>query len=175
MEKQPTRKSTRFSCHDYSAPGAYFITICTEKRKRILSQITVGADVPDGPQEKPLYQAVLSKEGRIADRILRQMDAFYKDVSVDTFVIMPNHLHLVLFVPYEGGPSGTSAPTRQHAVVSRFVSTFKRFCNKEYGKNIWQRSFYDHVIRSQGDYDACVKYICENPMKWHLDELYTAE
>ena len=56
--------------------------------------------------------------------------------------------------------------------MSQFVSTFKRFSNKEYGENIWQRSFYDHVIRGREDYDEIVKYISENPMKWHFDELY---
>lgn len=63
------------------------------------------------------------------------------------------------------------APTvKQHSFVSRFVSTFKRFCNKEYGSNVWQHSFYDHVIRNKQDYDETVKYIYENPMKWYYDQ-----
>ncbi len=173
-EKLPKRKPTRLSNHDYGAASAYFITICTEERRRILSTV-VGADVPDGPPGARTYRTQLSEKGRIADRILRQMDAYYESISVDAFVIMPNHIHLILFIPYDGGASRTSPPTRQHAGVSRFVSTFKRFCNKEYGENIWQRSFYDHVIRDRADYDEVVKYIAQNPMKWHFDELYVEE
>ncbi len=56
--------------------------------------------------------------------------------------------------------------------MERFVSTFKRFCNKEYGENIWQRSFRDHVIRDHNDYDDVYRYIENNPLQWELDELY---
>ena len=66
----------------------------------------------------------------------------------------------------------TSAPTRQHSTISRFVSTFKRFCNKEYGENIWQRGFHDHVIRNREDYEEHLKYILENSTNWFYDELY---
>ena len=69
----------------------------------------------------------------------------------------------------------TSPPTKQHTTVSKFVSTFKRFCNKEYGENIWQRSYYDHVIRDREDYEEHVRYIMENPARWYYDELYTTE
>jgi len=60
-------------------------------------------------------------------------------------------------------------------VVSRFVSTFKRFCNKEYGVNIWQRHFNDHIIRNRQDLEEHIKYISENPMKWKTDSLFVAE
>ena len=69
----------------------------------------------------------------------------------------------------------TSTPTKQTSAVSHFVSTFKRFCNKEYGKNIWQRGFYDHVIRDREDYDEHVRYTYENPARWNCDELYRDE
>ena len=96
----------------------------------------------------------------------------YEKITVDQYVIMPNHIHLVLFVREDGAPR-TSTPTRQTTTVSHFVSTFKRFCNKEYGGNTWQRGFYDHVIRERKDYEKIVKYIYENPIRWHYDELYT--
>ena len=70
----------------------------------------------------------------------------------------------------------TSPPTvKQHSYVSHFVSTFKRFCNKEYGENIWQRNFNDHIIRNREDYEEHLRYIYENPMSWYYDELYTEE
>ena len=64
-------------------------------------------------------------------------------------------------------------PTVQNSIPSRFVSTFKRFCNKEYGENIWQYRSYDHIIRNREDYEEHLRYIYENPVRWYYDELYT--
>lgn len=164
----PQRKSTRLKNFDYSFSGAYFITICTENRQQILSRI-VGGDVPDAPKN-----VELSTYGKIAEKYIKQLNDFYDDVKVDRYVIMPNHIHIMLFV-LQNGASRTSPPTRQHATVSQFVSTFKRFCNKEYGGNIWQRYFYDHVIRNCEDYEEHIKYIYENPICWYYDELFSNE
>jgi len=166
-DELPKRKPTRWKSFDYNSQGMYFITICTENRRNILSRI-VGADVPDGPSVE------LSQYGKIAEKYIRQLNDFYDNINVDRYVIMPNHIHIILFV-YENGASRTSPPTRQHSVVSRFVSTLKRFCNKEYGENIWQRHFNDHVIRNREDYVEHLRYVCENPMRWYYDELYTEE
>ena len=79
---------------------------------------------------------------------------------------------------YLCGQSRTPVPTnveRANSVCSQFVSTFKRFCNKEYGENIWQVRFNDHIIRNRDDYEEHVKYIYENPIRWYYDELYTEE
>ncbi|MBQ6829657.1 MAG: transposase [Clostridia bacterium] len=165
MENQPQeRKATRLKQYSYSSAGAYFITICTEHRRPMLSTV-VGGDVLDAPQ------TVLMKYGEIADEIMGQLNAFYEHIHVDDYVIMPNHVHLLLRV-LPTGSSGTSTPTKQHATVPQFVSTFKRFCNKKYGKNIWQRGFYDHIIRNDEDYENHLRYIQENPLRWELDELY---
>ena len=165
----PKRKPTRLKEFDYNSVGVYFITICTENRRQILSRI-VGGDVLDAPQKVELLQY-----GRIAEKYIHQLNDFYQNIAVDAFVIMPNHIHIMVFVP-ENGASRTSPPTtRQHSAISRFVSTFKRFCNKEYGENIWQRYYYDHIIRDREDYEKHIKYIYENPIRWYYDELYAKE
>ena len=154
---------------DYNSVGVYFITICTENRRQILSRI-VGGDVLDAPQKVELLQC-----GRIAEKYIHQLNDFYQNIAVDAFVIMPNHIHIMVFLP-ENGASRTSPPTtRQHSAISRFVSTFKRFCNKEYGENIWQRYYYDHIIRDREDYEKHIKYLYENPIRWYYDELYAEE
>ena len=163
------RKRNRLEKYDYSSTGAYFITICTEGRREILSRIVVGGDVLDAPKNEKLLPY-----GKIAEKYIHQLNNFYNDIVVDRYVIMPNHIHIMLFVS-ENGASRTSPPTKQHATVSKFVSTFKRFCNKEYGENIWQRSYYDHVIRDRQDYEEHARYIMENPARWYYDELYTTE
>ena len=167
MGEWRNRKTTRLPEYNYNTPGAYFLTICTDNRRCLLSRI-VGTGVPDGPEIE------LLPYGKIAAKYITQLNNFYDNISVDSYVIMPNHIHLLLCVK-ESGPSGTPVPTAQNSVISRFVSTFKRFCNKEYGKNIWQHRSYDHVIRDQADYDKHLKYIYENPFGWSKDELYTDE
>jgi len=164
----PNRKPTRLSGFDYNKSGAYFITICTASRRKILSRI-VGVDVLGDPKNVELLTF-----GKIADKYIKQLNEFYDNINVDQYVIMPNHIHIMLLVRDDGSPR-TSTPTKQTSTVSHFISTFKRFCNKEYGENIWQRHFNDHIIRNREDYDEHLKYIYENPLRWYYDELYVEE
>ena len=113
--------------------------------------------------------------GMVADKYIKQMNELYENIFVDQYVIMPNHIHLILAVREGGSPRTSTPTTKQTTSVSHFVSTFKRFCNKEYGRNIWQLGFYDHIIRGREDYEEIVKYIYENPIRWYYDELYSDE
>ena len=156
----PQRKRNRLENYDYSQIGAYFVTICVKDRKRLLCQI-VGTGVPDCPKIR------LLNHGIVAEKYIVQLDSFYNDVSVDKYAIMPDHIHLLITV--SSGQSRTPVPTEinnRNSVISRFVSTLKRFCNKEYGENIWQPRYYDHVIRNQEDYNEAWEYIENNPIKW---------
>ena len=165
MEELKNRKTLRLQGFDYNSVGAYFVTVCTQDRRCILSQI-VGTGVLDCPQIE------LTEYGRIAEKYINQLNGFYKHISVESYVIMPNHIHFLLVVK-ENGQSRTPVPTRANSVFSQFISTFKRFCNKEYGKNIWQSRSNDHIIRNRKDYEEHVKYIYENPLNWYYDELYS--
>ena len=166
------RKNTRLPGYDYNSPGAYFLTICTQDRKCILSRI-VGTGVLDGPYVE------LTPYGIVAEKYLRQLNDFYEDLRVEDYVIMPNHIHLLLVIknPPANGPAGTPVPTAasvQNSMVSRFLSTFKRFCNKECGGNIWQYRSYDHIVRDREDYERHLAYILHNPTRWREDEFYIA-
>ena len=161
MEKH-NRKPNRIPDYDYSQNGAYFVTICTQDRKKILSKISVGTPVPGCPQNP--YPELLW-HGKVADKYIQQMDTFYEHLCVDQYVIMPDHIHLLSTI-HTGHPR-TGVPTRT-SEIARFVGTFKRFCNKVYGKNIWQSRYYDHVIRNQQDYNEVWEYINNNPAKWML-------
>ena len=160
----PKRKPIRLEEYDYSQNGAYFVTICTKDRQPILCDI-VGTGVPDRPQIK------LLNHGVIADKYMRQLNDYYKDICVDKYVIMPDHIHILLSV--SNGQSRTPVPTNENinnanSKISKFISTYKRFCNKEYGENIFQRSYYDHIIRGEKDYLEICDYIKNNPIKWYL-------
>ena len=176
MDELKKRKTPRYQSFDYNSVGVYFITICTQNRRCILSRV-VGTGVLDCPQIE------LTQYGEIADKYIKQLNDFYEHLSVEKYVIMPNHIHFLLWVKEnknktDNGQSRTPVPTnveRANSACSQFVSTFKRFCNKEYGENIWQARFNDHIIRNRDDYEEHVKYIYENPIRWYYDELYTEE
>ncbi|MBQ8868138.1 MAG: transposase [Oscillospiraceae bacterium] len=157
----PNRKQNRLQDFDYSQNGAYFVTICVKDRKELLSNVIVGTGVLDCPQIQ------LLKYGVVAEKYINQLNDFYNDISVDKYVIMPDHIHLLLTII--NGQSRTPVPTNinnRNSAVAKFVSTFKRFCNKEYGENIWQPRYYDHIIRNQEDYNETWEYIENNPIKW---------
>ena len=162
MNDLPKRKNIRIAAYDYSTSGAYFITICVKDRKAILSKI-VGTPVLGCPLNP---QVELLPYGQIAEKYICQMDEFYDHLAVENYVIMPDHIHLLLSIPQQNGHPGRGVPTERTSVVARFVGTFKRFCNKEFGENIWQGRYYDHVIRNQQDYREIWDYIEDNPRKW---------
>ena len=95
---------------------------------------------------------------------------FYADIAIETYVIMPNHVHFVITVSACSGPSRTPAPT--NARLPAFISTWKRFTNKKAGFPLWQRGYYDRIIRNEADYPRIWQYIDQNPAHWAEDEYY---
>ena len=162
----PKRKPNRLASYDYNQAGAYFITICTQDRKCILSRI-VGGGVLDAPDN------LLTDVGKIVEKNILSGE-YVERVSVTKYVIMPNHIHLLLVVG--ANTSGTSkAPSPTNALIPHFISTFKRFCHREIGERIFQRSYHDHIIRNEQDYLKIWEYIENNPKQWELDCFYVKE
>ncbi len=123
--------------------------------------------VGDGVLDIP--KTVLSKYGETVDKRICLMDMYYDNIKIDHYVIMPNHIHILLSV-YDSGMSRTPSPTND--IIPSFVGTLKRFVNREVGENIFQRSYNDHIIRNERDYYEHYTYIENNPLKWEFDELY---
>ena len=158
----PKRKPLRLKDYDYRTPGAYFITVCTKDKKLLFGP--VGAD---------------SISAQIVKRAFMEVIKGYSCVACPIFTVMPNHFHALIVI---SRADMESAPT-----IPEIVQAFKRYSTIEYTKlvkdgvlpsfdrQIWQRSFYDHVIRDQKDYDEIYRYIEENPIKWELDKLYRVE
>ncbi len=158
------RKPTRLKRYDYSTPGMYFLTVCTKDRKSILGKI-VGCGDFDTPQ------IILSEYGTILDKYINLMNKKYSHIKVDKYVIMPNHFHLILNITdYKCGASETAAPYNNE--TPKFISLLKRYCNREYDENIWQRSYHDHIIRSDKDYRKIWEYIDTNIIRWKNDCFY---
>ncbi len=159
----PKRKSTRLKDFNYSSAGGYFITICTKDRKNILSTV-----VGDGSQDVP--KIVLTTIGEVIEKYILSTNRI-ENVYLDKYVIMPNHIHMIVFIKPQNECGTSMAPSPANEMVPHIVSTLKRLCNKEIGYNIFQRSYFDHIIRDKEDYNTRVKYICENPMRWYYKNL----
>ena len=143
------RKKNRLKNFDYSGNGAYFITICVKDRKKILCDI-VGADTI-----RPC-EIMLSKYGKIVEEAINNISSVYENVTVSKYVIMPDHIHIILQIDNNNGRM-VSAPT--------VVAGMKRYVLKKCGFSIWQKSYYDHIIRNQQDYNEIWEYIENNPKK----------
>jgi len=155
MEVQQ-RKPNRLSNYDYNQNGAYFVTICTRDRKPILSAI-VGDGFP-----------VPKSTGKIAEEYIYKIPEKYPTVSIDRYVIMPDHIHLLLRIDTDPNGTGNPSPT-----LGNIIGWYKYQVTKQAnlqtnapGERLFQRSYYDHVIRNQCDYDEIWQYIENNPRKW---------
>ena len=161
----PNRKQIRLPDYDYSSPGAYFVTICTKDRAHILSDITVGAAI-SRPQDEGV-RVLLSPYGEIVEQTIESISSVYPQISVDHYVIMPNHVHLLLRIREDDGGRMISAPT-----ISTVVGQMKRYVSKQVGTALWQKSFHEHVVRGEQDYREIWNYIDGNPARWAEDRYY---
>ncbi len=163
MNNLPKRKSTRLRNYDYSTPGAYFITICVKDRKHLLSKIIIGNDAHS------VLTNQLTNIGLVCDKYINNINTIYENVSLDKYVIMPNHIHLIISLY---GTMKASSPTKN---IENIIRSFKTMVTKEIGKSIWQRSYNDHIIRGEEDYQKIWEYIETNPLRWKSDCFYTDE
>ena len=159
------RKKARLNSYNYSQDGYYFITICTHNKKHILCEIKKG---------KPY----LSKYGHIIKEQIIKLNNIYDNVSLDKYVIMPNHIHLILKLNGYNCENSEQNNERFKMTLSKIIQQFKSAVTKKckdidyYVPMQWQRSFYDHVIRDDTSYLEICEYIENNPLKWDLDEYY---
>jgi len=151
----PERKHPRLKGYDYSQCGCYHITLCTKDRQPVLAQV-----IPAG---NPYVRASirLTACGETAKRYIENISGLYRGVALDKYVIMPNHVHLLL--SFQEG-AATSVPD--------VVRSLKRMVTRELGRSIWQVSYHDVIIRNDIMYQCEWTYIDQNPDKWAEDELY---
>ena len=153
MKTFPKRKTIRLREYDYSQANYYHITICTVDNKRIFG---MGNE--------------LTKFGLIVEDQINEIQQHYKNISVEKYVIMPNHIHMIVVI--SASDDGTKQP-----MLGNIVGAFKAGVSREIHKidselNIWQSRFYDHIIKDDVDHENVWTYIDENPIKWENDEYY---
>ena len=159
----PRRKPNRLTQYDYSTPNAYFITVCTRNKKNLFWQ-DVGAAI-GRPETVPLTSLGITVKQVICD-----IPKHYPAVQVDHAVVMPNHIHLLLQIICDSHGRALPAPT-----ISTVVNQVKGVVSKKAGFSVWQKGFYDHVIRGERDYRDVWNYIDGNPSRWMDDALCNAQ
>ncbi|MEB3206882.1 MAG: transposase [Vampirovibrionales bacterium] len=172
----PQRKPLRLPGYNYAQNGAYFITICTKNRACLFGDVTHG-------------EMVLNDAGHIIETEWPRTSVLRNDVMLDEFIIMPNHVHMIVLLSVGGdciapstittnpNPDGTmqSSPTTSN--ISYIIRGFKSATTKTInlhdqtsGTPVWQRGYHDHIIRNEADLNRIRQYIVNNPLQWHLDE-----
>lgn len=155
----PKRKPNRLKTFDYGQTGAYFITLCTKDRQALFWEVGARSARPDRLQE-------LSGLGRVVEGAIQNISVCYPTVTVVQHCIMPNHIHLLMMIESDDGRA-VRAPT-----ISTIVNQMKGYVTKQVGVSVWQKSFYDHIVRNREDNEKVWNYIIENPYKWEEDYLY---
>ena len=172
-QTRPSRRSRRLSGWDYAQPSAYFVTVCTHGRQHLFGSVTDD-------------EMALSDFGLIAQEEWLASERIRREVELDVFIIMPNHMHAVVWIlPPAGDPYGL-APTSPKAdkaadgpaakslgalmagyksAVTRRINQLRDIPNGA----VWQRNYYDHVVRSERALEAIREYIAANPVRWELD------
>ena len=161
MENLQKRKKLRLEGYDYSASGAYFITICTKDKKQLFGKI-----VGDAPLSVPRIH--FSEIGKTVKMCVENTNNVYRFISVDKYVIMPNHIHMILVIV--GGTHGGASPTK--SLIAKAVNALKSLTSRQIGFSLWQRSYHDHIIRNQEEYKMIWEYIDGNLAKWKEDRYY---
>ena len=173
VTKLPYRKSIRLKNYDYSGNGYYFVTICTQNREKLFGEI-VGATLCGRP----------NNPDKLIVKWLLELENKFKDIKIDEYIVMPNHIHFIIKRTGDHiGSTGdhTGSPLRD------IIGWFKTMTTNEYiagvkdGRfmpfkgRLWQRNYYEHIIRNYDDYINIADYIQNNHLKWEEDKLYITE
>jgi REP element-mobilizing transposase RayT len=146
------RRSIRLDGYDYSEPGAYFITICTSQRELAFGDVVGGV-------------VVLNEHGRIVRTEWMRSVEIRKEVELDTFVVMPNHVHAIVWI----GPDPRKTLGNLVAGFKASVTSRMNVCSDSPDQPRWQRGYWDRIIRNERELNDIRQYIMDNPLKWAED------
>jgi len=158
---QYDRQSIRLLGFDYSQNGSYFVTICVQDRQRIFGEI-----VP--------VEMRLNDVGKMIDKWWNKLvDKF--DIALDSYVIMPDHLHGIIVIgqgEHPGSPLPKMIQWFKTMTTNEYIQHVKQNNWTPFRKRVWQRNYYEHIIRNESEYFKIVNYIRSNPENWEKDKLF---
>ena len=149
QENLPVRKRIRIRDYDYSKENVYFITICIKNRLELLGRII-----------KENY-IELTPEGKIVKHNINKIEEIYDNAIIDEYIIMPNHIHMLLEIKY-----------RKDVSISKIIKHYKTNVSKEVTYSIWQKSFYEHIVRNEKEYLKIKEYVRNNIINWKNDKYF---
>jgi REP element-mobilizing transposase RayT len=168
MRIAPVRRSIRLKRFDYRTVGAYFVTVVTAGRRCVFGEVESD-------------EVRVAEVGRIVESTWRSIPLHFPHVALDAFVVMPNHVHGILWLedavgakhasPLQSKARGTQAGSLS-AVIQSFQSASMRAASRDggmFGGPLWQRGFYEHAIRTEDELNRLRRYIQHNPLRWALD------
>jgi putative transposase len=177
----PHRRSIRLKGYDYTQAGGYYLTIVTHARECLFGEICAGTMLPN-----VAGQMIITEWQALQERFF--------NIGVDIFQVMPNHFHGIIIIhhqpvgaglvpaPYIRATTSPGATTRVAPTIGQIVGAFKSITTHKYiqgvgkfgwpafDRRIWQRNYYEHIIRGQQDYERIAAYILANPHHWNEDE-----
>ncbi len=145
----PARKVIRLNDCYYTKKGMYFITICTKNRIEILGQIRHN-DIK------------LTKEGEITKEFTQEIEKTFDNILINEYIIMPNHVHMIIEIKEE----------KENVSIVKIIKKYKATISQRLGYSIWQKSYYDHIIRDEKEYYIIKKYIQDNIINWGKDKYF---
>jgi putative transposase len=160
------RHSIRLKGYDYSQAGAYFVTLVTWQRECLFGEVVN-------------EEMILNRYGEIAAQTWQWLENQYPYVELGAWVVMPNHSHGILIIHDDGRGGSRSAPTVKikHKPLGQLIGAFKTVSTKQInllrqteGQIVWQRNYYEHIIRNEREMENIWKYIESNPVMWYDDE-----
>ena len=156
MEK-PKRKPNRIPEYDYALEGSYFVTICTHNRASLFAMESSGA-------------SIILPQNRIIHKWIQETQRKFPNIIIDKYIIMPDHLHLIVTIKERHIGRSLLDVIRffKTMTTNAYIRGVKTGILSPFDGKLWQKSYYDHVIRNQKDYDETWKYIENNPTKWML-------
>ena len=170
------RKSIRLKGYDYSKNGIYFITICTNNRENLFGKIfSVGANLRVRP-ELTTNKIELNNAGKMVEKWLKELPNKYKNIKCDEYVIMPNHIHMLIEICNEegehiGSPLHEIIKWFKTMTTNEYIKMVKDGILPSFEKRVWQRNYHENIIRTEEIYIKVSDYIRNNPLKWE-DDMY---
>ena len=169
-KKLPKRKNIRLKDYDYGSNGCYFVTICVKDKQHLLAHYKSKEEIVGaGLRARPQDAIVLTPLGREVEKSIGYINTHYKDIDVENAIVMPNHIHLLITIDnIETRDTGGHGDPPLQDIIRNFKSyTTKKYWEISSNNNdvLWQRGYYDHIIRNQSDFEYHWNYIEYNALK----------